>query len=339
MHSFYNSTNESGDTLDLFTSKARTQNEQVLGIFGFRSNVPMSPSQVHKWFKYQYKPVPLTSIRRAITTLAQTCKKCEKRMTEDSSIRFVETTKEGKYRYCICPNPQPYLVKTSEREGELLLSGSTKDMSEIINSDCMEYLPKYKDNEFNLAIVDPPYGIGNFSVEKSKRKPYNKKWQIEWNNSIPRKEYFNQLQRVAKNHIIFGFQFYKKYLWDELTGVIIHNFNGGGFQSQADVAITNLQNKVSVFNYNWHGFIKGNQKDTDGNRIHPCEKPLSLYEWLLMNYAKEGDKILDTHFGSGSSIIACERLGFDITAIEIDKDYYEAAMKRIKLERSKLRLF
>ena len=206
----------------------------------------------------------------------------------------------------------------------------------------MSLMARYEDKFFDLAIIDPPYGIGNFTNKRTNKKKYNKyhKKVDEWNKSIPNEMYFKELKRVATNHIIFGFQFYIKYLWEDLSGVIIHDFGStGGFGSDADLAITNLQKRVTNYKYRWQGFIRQNNNETDKNRIHPCEKPVSLYEWLLMNYAKEGDKILDTHLGSGSIAIACHNLGYDLTACEIDKEYYEASLKRLKQHQSQLTIF
>ena len=221
-------------------------------------------------------------------------------------------------------------------------------MINIYNKDCMIALKEMEDNQFNLAIIDPPYGIGNFTKnlgedrKRSDKKKYNKhhKKIDDWNNSIPQESYFKELKRVAKNHIIFGFQFYIRHLWDDLSGVIIHDFGStGGYGSDADLAITNLQKRVTNFRYRWQGFIRENATETDKNRIHPCEKPVSLYEWLLMNYAKEGDKILDTHLGSGSIAIAAHNLGYDLEGYELDKEYFEAATKRFNNHKAQLRLY
>ena len=215
-----------------------------------------------------------------------------------------------------------------------------------ITNECnMKLMSRYEDNHFDLAIVDPPYGIGNFTKEGSKRKNKpNKKWDINWNDSIPDKKYFDEVRRVSKNHIIFGFQYYMKYLWDDLQNVIIHDFGStGGWGSDSDLAITNVNSKqkckVASFKYRWQGFIRGNANPTDKERIHPCEKPVSLYEWILMDYAKEGDKILDTHLGSGTIAIACHNLKYDLIACELDKEYYEAAMKRITKHKQQLTMF
>jgi len=204
-------------------------------------------------------------------------------------------------------------------------------MNELILIDCMKFMKTLPDNYFDLAIVDPPYGIGDFNNKKTKKKKHNKEYKINWNRSAPNEQYFNELKRISKNHIIFGFQFYMKYLWDELNGVIIHDFGStGGFGSDCDLAITNLQQRVIYFKYRWQGFIRENKEDTDKNRIHPCEKPTALYKWLLKNYAKPGDKLFDSHSGSGSFRIAAHDMGFDLTSCEIDEDYYRDNEKRFQ---------
>lgn len=221
-------------------------------------------------------------------------------------------------------------------------------MTKAFNIDCMTAMAQMKDNEFDLAIVDPPYGIGDYSVGPVKDtrtgkvnvSMTDKYGKIEWNDSIPNAEYFEMIHRVAKNHIIFGFQFYHKYLWDDLKGVIIHDFKDNNFNmSHADVAITNLQKRTTVYRYLWNGFKKEYNNKLDKNRIHPAEKPNDLYRWLLKNYAKEGDRILDTHLGSGSSRIAAYDMGFDFVGYEIDKDYFEAQEKRFQNHIAQKNLF
>ncbi len=213
--------------------------------------------------------------------------------------------------------------------------------------DCMPAMKDMEDNSYDLAIVDPPYGIGDFNIEKNNSKistgykiPSTKKYKkIEWNKSTPNQEYFNQLYRVAKNTIIFGFQHYIKYLNPENKGIIVHDFVSGGFLSHADLAITNLQKRVTKFSYRWSGFLRENNEPTDNNRVHPCEKPVALYKWLLKNYAKEGDKILDTHGGSMSIAIACHDMKFDLDLWEIDEDYYKAGVKRFNQHKAQLTIF
>jgi len=196
----------------------------------------------------------------------------------------------------------------------------------ITNEDNLELMSRYEDNHFDLAIVDPPFGIGNFVQTNNRGK------KVKWNNNIPSEIYFNELKRVSRNRIIFGANYYN--CFEENGGAIVwvKNQPMPNF-SKCVIASCSIHKKIEIYTQTWTNFVA---KDRGG--IHPCEMPIQLYEWLLMNYAKEGDKILDTHLGSGSIAIACHNLGYDLTACEFDKDYYEAAMKRIKEHQSQLRI-
>jgi site-specific DNA-methyltransferase (adenine-specific) len=212
-------------------------------------------------------------------------------------------------------------------------------MINIYNKDCLEAMKSMQDNEFDLAIVDPPYGIGDFNNTRSKK--IHKK--IEWNNNIPSKEYFLELERVSKNRIIFGANYYGKYIND--VGRIVHDKTGGGKLkgmtnlSDCDIASHSFGVNMKIFHFVSIGNVIGNKIDWENElRWHPCQKPVKLYEWLLMKYAKEGDKILDTHLGSGSIAIACHNLGYDLEGYELDKEYYDNALKLIKEHQSQLRL-
>ena len=209
----------------------------------------------------------------------------------------------------------------------------------ITNEDNMELMARYEDNHFDLAIVDPPYGL-NMDNQKVRVKPnrpntYKRAGNLQykqsnWDSEPPTKKYFDELFRVSKNQIIWGANYFCLYIpngkgwifWDKKMGD--NNFSAGEFAYQS------IQKRSSFFSY-----PSMRVKDT---RIHPTQKPVKLYEWLLMNYAKEGDKILDTHLGSGSIAIACHNLGYDLTACELDKDYYEASMKRINQHKAQLRI-
>jgi site-specific DNA-methyltransferase (adenine-specific) len=202
-----------------------------------------------------------------------------------------------------------------------------------ITNECnMELMARYEDNHFDLAIVDPPYGIGasNMTMGKGKNKKWDKK---SWDNETPNDEYFVELFRVSKNQIIWGGNYFSLPLtsgwlfWDKERGKNVSFADG----ELAWASCSNVLRKISC---RYDGFIGA---DYDG-RIHPTQKPIKLYEWLLMNYAKEGDKILDTHLGSGSIAIASHNLGYDLTACELDKEYYEASMKRLKEHTSQLRI-
>ena len=213
----------------------------------------------------------------------------------------------------------------------------------ITNEDNMKLMARYDDNHFDLAIVDPPYGIGmactlGKASKKTNRfnfkaKEYEKK---DWDNETPKQEYFNQLFRVSKNQIIWG----ANYFTDKLP--IIKNYifwykkglsNDSKFNEGELAYLSKGRTRMIDIWWNGFGVINSGEK-----RNHPTQKPVKLYEWLLMNYAKEGDKILDTHLGSGSIAIACHNLGYDLTACELDKDYYEASIKRINQHKAQLRI-
>ncbi len=212
------------------------------------------------------------------------------------------------------------------------------DINKLHNGDCLEAMKLMKDNQFDLAIVDPPYGIGagSTSFKSGTRKKANFFRDNDWDKKIPSKEYFLELFRVSENQIIWGANYMVEHLpiskgwifWDKKTG---QNSYGDG-----ELAFTSFAKALKKYDRYWSGFNAKEKEDAD--RIHPTQKPISLYEWLLMNYAKEGDKILDTHLGSGSIAIACHNLGFDLTGYELDKEYFDNAIKRIKNHQAQLRI-
>lgn len=214
--------------------------------------------------------------------------------------------------------------------------------SEVFNMDCIEGMKQFPDNYFELAIVDPPYGINesgqtNKSRGKiAKSKDYgNKNWDIE----SPNKIYFNELIRVSKNQIIWGANhFISKIPFDSSCWIVWNKDNGDTDFADCELAWSSFKSAVRKFDFKWQGMLQGDMKNKE-NRIHPTQKPVKLYKWLLQNYAKEGDKILDTHLGSGSSRIAAYDLGFDFTGFELDKDYFEASEKRFQQHISQLTLF
>lgn len=207
-------------------------------------------------------------------------------------------------------------------------------ISNVYNQDCMEGMKAFPDKFFDLAIVDPPYGIGDFNQTKS-RKIHKK---IEWNDEIPTREYFAELKRVSKNRIIFGSEYYAKFIDDK--GRIIHDKTGGGLRkglvelSDVDIASHSFGINHKIFHYLWQGNVQGNTINWNNTgpdaRVHPCQKPLSLYQWILEKYAKPGNKILDTHLGSQSSRIAAYKLGFDFWGYEIDEDYFKQGCERFE---------
>lgn len=200
-----------------------------------------------------------------------------------------------------------------------------------ITNECnMELMKRYPDNYFDLAIVDPPYGINaSLSGNGSRTKKYDRTKKNNWDNETPKKEYWNELFRVSKNQIIFGMNYFDLPLishfivWDKKQP------DGVTF-AQAELIWTNFKGTSKIIKLSSNG-----QKE----RIHPTQKPVEIYQKLISKYAKQGDKILDTHLGSGSIAIACHDYNFELTACELDKDYYDAAIERIKNHVGQQKLF
>ena len=208
-------------------------------------------------------------------------------------------------------------------------------MITITNECNMELMKRYPDKYFDLAIVDPPYGANDAFESKmtdSKKQASKRTKYKEFENIVPTEEYFAELKRVSKNQIIWGGNYFGL-----AGGVIVWDKNGTAF-GDGEIAICSTHKSVRIFEFTWNGMIQGDMKNKEV-RIHPTQKPVKLYEWILMNYAKEGDKILDTHLGSGSIAIACHNLGFDLTACELDKEYYDKAIQRIEKHQKQVRLF
>ncbi len=195
-------------------------------------------------------------------------------------------------------------------------------ISEVYNEDCMIGMARYPDNYFELAIVDPPYGISVSEMNIGARKIKNKACDNKgWDNNTPTKEYRDELYRVSKHQIVWGANYFN--CFNGKNGAIIwHKNNPLPTSSDCEIASYSKHAKVAIYNKTWTNYV--NDKTTN----HPTQKPVQLYKWLLKNYANEGDKILDTHLGSGSSRIACWDGGFDFYGWEIDKDYFDAMEKR-----------
>lgn len=197
-------------------------------------------------------------------------------------------------------------------------------MITITNEDNMQLMARYPDNYFDLAIVDPPYGIGiSYNPVRQKHK------KKSWDNAIPQKEYFNELFRVSKNQIIWGGNYFDLpptqgfFIWDKKQP---HDFS----LAMCEYAWSSIQKPAKMWSLSIH---------KEQNKIHPTQKPVELYKWTLENNAKPNDKILDTHLGSGSIAIACHDYGFDLTACELDKEYYDKAMRRINDHMAQTKLF
>ena len=208
--------------------------------------------------------------------------------------------------------------------------------SEVYLEDCVKALKRFNDNHFDLAIVDPPYGLGMGTVSipsekntNSQQKFYKDLKSKRWDDNTPNKEYFDELKRVSKNQIVWGGNYMAEHLgntkciiiWDKMTYIP-----------------TMSQFEFAFCSFNKHPkMVKVNSTDID--RMHPTQKPIKLYDWLLHNYAKPNDLILDTHLGSGSSRIAAYKGGFNFVGFEIDQEYYEKQEKRFNDFKSQLRLF
>ena len=208
----------------------------------------------------------------------------------------------------------------------------TTDLLDLRLGDCMDLMRDTPEGFYDLAIVDPPYGIG-MSGGNVGYKGNNDLPRKEWDNEIPSDEYFNEVRRVAANHIIWGANYFST-VWPSRSFALWNK--GAGFKdrsyAEGELAVTSFDCNAKVFTYDplangdYHG------------KIHPTQKPIALYKWLLTNYAKPGQRILDTHLGSGSIAIACHYFGAHLTATEIDPDYFAAAVQRIQRETQQVEL-
>ena len=205
----------------------------------------------------------------------------------------------------------------------------------LYNMDCMELLKNTEDNYYDVAIVDPPYGIGaNKEKEHNGWKSYGVK---SWDNEIPKKEYFTELQRVSKNQIVWGGNYMTNFLKPKMCWLVWDKGQRDFSLADGELAWTSFDKAMRIFSMSRGAALSDANKN--GGKIHATQKPVKLYEWLLQNYAKEGDKILDTHLGSGSIAIACNRLKYELTATELDTDYFKASVKRYKEQTAQIQLF
>ena len=204
-------------------------------------------------------------------------------------------------------------------------------MIDLILDDCMNIMKRYEDNHFDLAIVDPPYGIGEDGVKNHSRGKLAKATKYtpkNWDKNPPTKQYFDELIRISKNQIIFGANhFISRIAYDSSCWIVWDKDNTGDF-ADCELAWTSFKSAVRKFRFRWNGMLQEDMKNKE-IRIHPTQKPVKLYEWLLQNYAEKGQKILDTHLGSGSIAIACHYFGVDLVGIEIDEEYFNKAKQRI----------
>lgn len=225
------------------------------------------------------------------------------------------------------------------------------------NMDCTQGMKEFPDKYFNLAIVDPPYGRkehggrnrSGYVRQKNGSKIFVKDGQYgnrNWDNEPPSEDYFNELMRVSKNQIIFGCNYFDypliggRIIWDKC--------NDGSDQSDAEIAYCSMNDRVDIFRYMWRGMFQGKSitegttqqgnKRLNEKRIHPTQKPVALYEWLLSRYAKPNDIILDTHVGSASSLIACYNTNHKFVGFELDEYYYKVSKQRLDAEMAQMRL-
>jgi len=223
-----------------------------------------------------------------------------------------------------------------------------KPWNVILHGDCMDLMKHFDDKEIPLCIVDPPYGIGvnkggvalagngNFKGGNFK-VPARFYAGGEWDNA-PDKKYFDELFRISKNQIIYGGNYFIEHLKNTSCFIVWDKDNGKSFQADCEIAWASFNSSIRIFKYRWWGLLQENMKEKD-IRIHPTQKPVALYRWLIQNYAKAGDKIIDTHSGSGSLACACHLEKFDFLAIEKDADYHKSSVERLDTLRSQGVLF
>jgi site-specific DNA-methyltransferase (adenine-specific) len=212
------------------------------------------------------------------------------------------------------------------------------------NGDCLEAMMEMEDNAFDLAIVDPPYGLGFGKFNRTNKDSDGNRYKAdkyhhsEWDSSIPTDAYFVELKRVSKHQIVWGGNYFP-HLWSAgcKEFVFWYKQNPVNNFSDGELAWTSFEGVAKCFPYRYYGNIQG--LTSADEKIHPTQKPAALYMWLLQKYAKEGDRILDTHLGSGSIAIACHNLGYDLVGYELDKEYFQAAKARLEEHQKQLRMF
>lgn len=221
------------------------------------------------------------------------------------------------------------------------------------NMDCMDALHDFPDDYFDLAVVDPPYGINVFRKDNASRSKLatSKKYKEYAGGDIaaPDPEYFRQLKRISRNQIIFGANHFMDNIAEGFRGggasgisspcwIVWDKQNGQNDFADGELAFTSFQTAVRIFRFTWAGMRQGNMREKEV-RIHPTQKPVALYDWIFHNYTERGQKILDTHVGSASSLIAAHKAGLRFVGFELDPDYYEAAVRRYKQETAQLSIF
>lgn len=219
------------------------------------------------------------------------------------------------------------------------------ELNRCYNMDCMEGMAQFPDGYFDLAVVDPPYGgitKGGYMVnnQSCNRLARNKDYHTGlWSQTAPGKEYFDELRRVSRNQVIWGGNYFTTLIAQDSQGWIVWDKeNGANRFADCELAWTSFDVATRIFRFRWSGMLQGNMANKE-IRIHPTQKPVALYRWIFSRYANPGDKILDTHLGSGSSRIAAYEAGLDFIGFEIDPDYYEAEERRFQAFASQYSLF
>ncbi len=214
-------------------------------------------------------------------------------------------------------------------------------MIELRLTDCLEYMRDVPDKHFSLCITDPPYGISQpaFREESKNKVCKNKQYHTAiWNQCCPNSEYFNQLFRISNNQIIWGANYFLSHLKEGTKWIFWGKQTEDAQWGDGELAYTSFPGAITKFDFAWNGMIQGDMKNKE-TRIHPTQKPVHLYKWLLKNYAKPGDRIFDSHGGSMSSVIACYDGGFNMVCCELDPDYFESAVTRVLNHAKQLDMF
>lgn len=217
-------------------------------------------------------------------------------------------------------------------------------MNVAYNADCLAAMREMPDNAFDLAVVDPPYGgvtQGGYMTNPHSCDKLGKAVDYHlslWDCDRPPREYFKELLRVSKNQIIWGGNYYCSELLDSQCWLVWDKENGENDFADCELAWTSYNSAVRIFKFRWAGMLQGNMKEKE-SRIHPTQKPVALYRWIFQHYAKQGDKILDTHLGSGSSRIAAYDAGLDFVGYEIDETYFKLQEERFARHTAQMNLF
>lgn len=216
------------------------------------------------------------------------------------------------------------------------------------NMDCMEGMRGFPDGYFDIAVVDPPYGINLFSKDFLSRSRYALAWDYKkyagGDLRAPEPEYFRELKRISQNQIIFGANHFMDSMAEGLgiasspCWIVWDKENGGSSFADAELAYTSFKTATRMFRFRWAGMLQGNMKEREA-RIHPTQKPVALYDWIFENYTQRGQKLIDTHVGSGSSLISAHYHGLDYVGFELDPDYFRAAEERIRRDTAQLTIY